>query len=294
VDLYAEQFDNDVFHHATFADLINSHQRPFLVMGATDISLGHRFDFTQEQFDFLYSDLASVPLARAVAASASFPVFLSPLAFENHPHPADFQEPPWIAAALSDKENQPRLAQRAADLRSYEDTRDRKHIRLIDGAISDYMGLREPLESFLTDKSSPDELSIRRMLSGGAIKKLIIISVNAVRTPAHGWDQNPSAPSWYDMLWFTAETPIRNNSADTVALFKDLLKADVSKAAGRYETFFITADFAGVPDPALRNRLENIQTTLSLNRQQVDDLRKAAAESLKNSPEFNRALSALQ
>jgi hypothetical protein len=44
--------------------------RPFVVINAAVLSTGARFPFTQGQFDLLCSDLGSVPIARAVAASA--------------------------------------------------------------------------------------------------------------------------------------------------------------------------------------------------------------------------------
>jgi NTE family protein len=292
IDLAAEGYDDDLFDHATYADLMREHRRPYVIISASDVTQGSRFEFTQEQFDFLYSDLASVPLARAVAASSAFPVFLSPLTFDNHPHGSDFTEPGWISGALADADAAPRLARRADDLRSYENAVLRPHVRLLDGAITDYMGLRGPMEGF---QSEAPDFSIRRLLRAGKIKKLVIISVNAVRTPSPNWDRKPWAPGWYDMLWYTAATPIRNNSFETVTVFKDLLAADAKAVAGPpYESYFITVDFNGVPDEALRRRLENIETSLSLKPGEADDLRRGAAGALEASPEFNNLLNTLR
>ncbi len=294
IDLAAESYDHDLFDRATYADLIRGHRRPFVIISASDVTQGSRFEFTQEQFDFLYSDLGSVPLARAVAASSAFPVFLSPLTFDNHPHGADFAEPAWISSALAHADAAPRVSRRADDLRSYENAVLRPHVRLLDGAITDYMGLRGPMEGF---QSEAPDFSIRRLLNAGKIKKLVIISVNAVRTPAPNWDRKPWAPSWYDMLWYTAATPIRNNSFDTVTVFKDLLAADAKSAAGGaappYESYFVSVDFNSVPDEALRRRLENIETSLSLKAGESDDLRRGAAGALQASPEFGRLLRSL-
>jgi NTE family protein len=295
IDLAAETYDADLFDHATYADLVRERRRPFVILSASDVTRGCRFEFTQEQFDFMYSDLGSVPLARAVAASSAFPVFLSPLTFDNQPHGGDFTEPAWISAALADADVSPRLARRAEDLRSYENSVLRPHVRLLDGAIADYMGLRGPMEGFVSE--APD-FSIRRLINAGKIKKLVIISVNAVRTPAPNWDRKPWAPGWYDMLWYTAATPIRNNSFDTVTVFKDLLAADAKAGAGgtapAYESYFVSVDFNGVPDDALRRRLENIETSLSLKAGEADDLRRGAAGALEASPEFGRLVQALR
>jgi hypothetical protein len=314
VDLAAEDYDREVFNGATYGDLIKARQRPYLLLTAADISLGRRFEFTQEQFDFLYSDLASVPLARAVAASAAFPVFLSPVAFENYPHGTDFAEPAWVPAALGSKDALPRLARRAGDLRSYEDTANRPHVRLLDGAMADYMGLRAPLEAL---QSTEGDFSIRRMIEQGRIKKLVVISVNSVRTPPIVWDRRIGAPNWYDVLWFTAETPIRNNSFDAVMEFKEMLAADQAALAGQkryvealrrtdpaaaarvkilpeYQSYFVTVDFAGVKDAGLRQRLENVKTGLSLKAGEVDDLRRGAAAALRDSEELRRVIRELE
>jgi NTE family protein len=295
IDLAAETYDHDLYDGATYADLMRDHRRPYVILSASDITHGCRFEFTQEQFDFLYSDLGSVPLARAVAASAAFPVFLSPVTLDNQPHGGDFTEPAWISTALANASASPRIARRAGDLRACENAVARPHVRLLDGAIADYMGLRGPMEGFQSD--APD-FSLRRLLNAGKIKKLVIISVNAVLTPAPDWDRKPSAPGWYDMLYYTASTPIRNNSLDTVTVFKDLLAADAKAAAetGRppYESYFISVDFNSVPDDALRRRLEAIETSLAIKPAQADDLRRGAALSLEASPDFANLLRTLR
>lgn len=81
IELAVDLYDEVVFKHATFATLLQPapHRRPYLLLNATDMTLGARFEFTQDQFDLLCSDLSRVPVARAVAASSAFPVLLSPL-----------------------------------------------------------------------------------------------------------------------------------------------------------------------------------------------------------------------
>ena len=68
-DLAAEYYDHLLFKGATFADLASRAGRPFLSINATDLGSGARFEFTQDEFDLLHSDLASFPISRAVAAS---------------------------------------------------------------------------------------------------------------------------------------------------------------------------------------------------------------------------------
>ena len=50
-----------------------------IVATATDISTGSRLGFTQSDFDLLCSDVDTVPLSRAAAASSAVPLVLSPV-----------------------------------------------------------------------------------------------------------------------------------------------------------------------------------------------------------------------
>lgn len=50
----------------------------------TDLSTGARFDFKQDRFDLLCSDLSSVRLARAAATWSAVPVVLSPVTYSNY------------------------------------------------------------------------------------------------------------------------------------------------------------------------------------------------------------------
>lgn len=83
-NLYAEH----VFGNRTFGDLKNR-PRPYLVVNATDMSTGARFEFTQEQFDLLCADLDSIPIARGVAASSAFPGLLNSMTNRQLQHEPD-------------------------------------------------------------------------------------------------------------------------------------------------------------------------------------------------------------
>lgn len=291
-DLFAELFDDEVYDHLTYADLIREHRRPYVLLNAADFSLGARFEFSQEQFDCLNSDLASVSLGRAVAASMATPVLVPPMIFVNHPRESNCGEPAWRPATESGPAASPRVQRRVEFLRSYKDAANRPYIRLVDGGYGGYLGLEGVAVAFL----SPDmDFSIRRLINERKIKKLVIISANAIRTPDMQWDKTLRSPGWFDLLYFGLTMPIRNNSVEMVTALRDLLNADhADKDRPLYETYFITVDFTGVQDPALRQRLEQMPTSLTLQREQIDDLRRAATETLHNSKEYQRLLKDLK
>jgi hypothetical protein len=104
IDMADEYYNQTVFEGKTFADLLKKPQGsvPFLVLNATDISINHRFEFTQDQFDLLCSDLSGVTLSRAVAASSDFPVAFAPLTLNNYKVDCG-PLPEWIGPALDRK-----------------------------------------------------------------------------------------------------------------------------------------------------------------------------------------------
>ncbi len=73
-----------MFHGATSADLYTRGYRPFLIVNATEVALAARFEFTQDNFDEVCSDLSHFSLARAVAASSLVPVLLTPITVRNY------------------------------------------------------------------------------------------------------------------------------------------------------------------------------------------------------------------
>lgn len=54
-----------------------------LFINATEMKYGERFEFTQDQFDLLCTDLGSFPLSRAVATSMAAPLLFSPIILWN-------------------------------------------------------------------------------------------------------------------------------------------------------------------------------------------------------------------
>src|SRR5262245_48769524 len=68
----AEYFGSRLFDDKTFADLQDSElpvKRPYLLIGATDLSTAKLFNFTRTQLNCIGSDLSKFPIGHAVAAS---------------------------------------------------------------------------------------------------------------------------------------------------------------------------------------------------------------------------------
>ena len=79
-------YDRLMFHGATFADLAER-GRPQVSVNATDINFGRPFGSLPQTFDVICFDLASLPIARAVAASNGLPVLFSPVTLRRYRGP---------------------------------------------------------------------------------------------------------------------------------------------------------------------------------------------------------------
>jgi len=103
VDVLRNRLDDALFHHATFADMYGRRGTPLVLLNATDMARGEVFTFRASSFDNLCSNLADFPLAAGVAASAAFPVLLTPVSLKNWSRtgcPVD-PYPPSIRSAVS-------------------------------------------------------------------------------------------------------------------------------------------------------------------------------------------------
>lgn len=76
-DAVVQVLDEQLFHHATFADL--NPDRPKLLLNATDALTGEPFVISDESFAGLASPLSSFGVARAVYMSAAYPGVFNPV-----------------------------------------------------------------------------------------------------------------------------------------------------------------------------------------------------------------------
>ena len=78
-NVLAEELDTTLFKGTTFGQLAQLPGRPYLIIGATDLSTGAEFNFTSDRLALLCSSIDRVPMAVAVASSSAVPVLCSPL-----------------------------------------------------------------------------------------------------------------------------------------------------------------------------------------------------------------------
>lgn len=305
-ELAAEYYDEILFEGATFDDLLRR-SAPRVVVTGTDISTGSRFSFTQNDFDLICSDLSKVRLSRAAAASSAVPILLSPVTFNNYGGKCGYRYPAWVQAVI-DPEHRARPAgrplQRYHEMARLQDGADRPYIHLVDGGVSDNLGLRGVLEGMEVLEASRQ---FRQELGFARFSRLAVIIVNSHSAPDNDWDRSESGPGAISLMLQSTHVPIDRYSYESVELLKDLFArwnmlrelatlrartsgARASDAPPDVGLYAIDVSFDAIPDPQERHYFLNLPTSLVLSAEQVDRLREAAGRLLRESTEFEALL----
>jgi len=309
-ELASELYDEILFNGATFGDLDRG-KGPMILASATDISTGSRFVFTQRIFDILCSDLDALPLSRAAAASSAVPVVLSAITINNYGGTCNRVTPAWVKLFV-DSDNPPRPAARAIrsleSEEAYGDSAHRPYLHLVDGGVSDNVGMRAVLDSLeileaLYERGIPTPLDSAR--------RIIVFIVNSLSSPPTNWDESENPPGTVDILLKSAGTPIDAFSFEAVELLKDtaaqwrsarLVGNSAAMAANKdpkvaaalrvpnAEIYAIDVSFAALKDKAELDYLNRQPTSFVLTPEAVDRLRAAAGTIIVDSPEFKRLL----
>lgn len=313
IDLAAEYYDQNVFKHSTFSDLYKRGKRPYIILNASDMTLGDRFEFTQKQFDPICSDLSDYPIARAVAASSAFPGLLSPITIKNYAGTCNYKEPLWVSNALLDRDVTKRNFLDANHFKSYQDSENRKYIHLLDGGISDNIGLRGPTQALATNHGPWDLLD---MIGLNKVKKVVFIVVNAKNEPDTTLDKKESSPNLGSVLSTVVNAPMDNYSFDTIeqlnAIIREWKKDDLAYAhcvavvkdncpgaslppqPAAVEFYPVVISFDSLADARERTYFKNLPTTFTLPAADVNRLIEVGGRLLNESGEFQRLLKDLQ
>ena len=304
-ELAADYYDEILFEGATFGDLIDK-PGPVAIATGTDLSTGSRFVFFQNDFDLICSDLNKVRLSRAAAASSAVPIVLSPVTFNNYGGKCGYKYPAWVKD-VADPENRARPAGRAVqryrEMRDFQKSEERPYIHLVDGGVSDNLGVRGVLEGL-------EELSasgaFREEVGFGVIRRIVLLVVNSRSDPATEWDRRESPPGAISQLLQSSGVPIERYSFETIELMKDraeiaswrrellvararLSGATEEQAEASVPKITVQAldvSFDAISDPEERAAFMNLPTSFVLPPDDVDRLREFAGRLLRQSPEY--------
>jgi NTE family protein len=313
-ELAGQLYDKILFHGATFADLERA-GGPVIAVGATELTSGARIVFLPQNFDVMCADLSSFKLSRAAAASSAVPVVLSPVTINNYGGQCGYRTPAWLKA-FADQRNPPRPAgrilKRLEELEQLDDASEDRYFHLVDGAVSDNLGLRgvlDFLEAFeaLRLAGQPTPLD--------HVRRIIIFVVNSASSPSFDWNERENSPSAVSILTKAAGVPVDRYASESIELLRDIdarwtaqrairdsaafdKKKDpavgwVANAANA-DIYAIEVSFRVLTDEKERDYLNQLPTSFALPADAVDRLRAAAKKIILASPDFQEMLKTYQ
>lgn len=301
-ELAADLYDEVLFHGATFADL-SRQPGAFVAINATDVATGARFSYTQYHFDLLCANLAPLRISSAVAASSAVPGLLSAVTLNNYAGSweCDLASAVRKSAAASNTNVFPRARFHFAELASYLNRKEQPYIHLVDGGVSDNLGIRSVLDGIYAAESHP---SVNDLYDLSRIQRVAIIVVNAYSKPDRGWALREISPGTLTLAVEAATIPIDRYSLETIELLEEQierwrqrqLRERGSAAAARKEIRFfpIVVDFAAIPNPEERREFMQQPTSFVLSNKAVDELREVGGRLLRISPTYQKLLADLR
>jgi len=206
-----------------------------------------------------------------------------------------------------------RALQRYTEMKAFQNSQDRPYIHLVDGGVSDNIGMRMVMETFEQLGASA---SFREEVGFGGYRRVVVIVVNARSSPRTEWDRSEAPPGFIEQLLQSTSVPIDRYSFETIETMKDrvqlyawrreLLVAQARLAGAteaeaetranailpKLDHYAMSVSFDEIPDPQERDYFMGLPTSFVLPAEAVDRLRDVAGRLLRQSPDYQRMLRA--
>jgi NTE family protein len=299
----ARAYDETMFHGATFKDLMRL-GRPVVAIGATDISYGNFFGFTQEYFDLICSDLSEFPIARAVAASNGFPGLFSPVTLTSHAADCGGRRPGWERRVDESKRHDPlsSLGRQAAILDQYLDPTRTRYVHLADGGVADNLALRVAGAMMQNLAQSPQAITARK---ADRFRRILLLSIDGEGAQDTSVAQRKAVGGLFSLFGLVSGGQIDHYNFETLNTVKAQLR-DFAQAlrtarcargpmidgapCGDVQAELIHISLAGMPDGPEKAELLAIPTGLTLQTRDVDLLVTAGQTAITTSAPLRQFL----
>lgn len=283
-DEMARIYDELLFDGASYGDLAKL-GRPFLGVQATDFANEAPFVFSQETFDWICSDISSLPLARAVAASNGFPILFSPISLKNYSHDKSQSctRPTWVKEYITVEDELSRRRNLAELATSYLDKRESAYVHLLDGGVSDNLALRGLIQLMApATESAPGEVERLKR-----VQHVLIVSVDGQAEPDKQLSEVPYLDSIFRILGAVTSTVIDRYGFETLIHAREMTERLAGGIARRdcppgadqkplpcrsVSPHFARVSLADLADGEARTRLAAIPTGLTIADEDVDAL----------------------
>jgi NTE family protein len=219
-DLAAEYYDKNLFDGKTFEDMFDG-RGPVIAINGTDMTAGARVTFLPRSFNLICSDLAKFPVARACAASSAVAGVLSPITLKNYAGTCGFKLPEEVERVLGERRGNRRQRMLADEIQIFMDSKKKSYIHLLDGGLSDNLGLRAAVDPLLFWGDIWTTLKLTRMEN---IRKIAFILVNAEKKIDTKWDRYSFLPTFGAMVSSYSTIAIQRYNVETVALVQESFK----------------------------------------------------------------------
>ncbi|MGA7325990.1 MAG: patatin-like phospholipase family protein [Rhodomicrobium sp.] len=300
--------DKNLFHGATYADVLKP-GHPQLWINASDIYNRTTFIYNTVNFGALCSDLRRYPLSEAVAASAALPLIFAPIVIQNYADRCEFNAPDWVYSA--DRPGAPAILRAsAAAVRRYRENTDVKFVKLLDGGMTDNLGLSGFVLELGAATKPYEPLTPRQAVN---LKRFLFIVVDAGRPPGGDLAKDADSPELLDLIQAVSDTAVDANVRAAYDAFvaemekwRDrlidyrcgLTPPDVVALRGSTEGWDCHAlsmqvakvSFEGMREPSVKARLDRIPTRFKLPKDDVDLLITSAGSLLRQNPGYKEFL----
>jgi NTE family protein len=296
-DLEVEYLDQELFRGATVSDLMT--RSPRVIISSTDLVRAQPFAFTREQLNGICVDPTTIPVARAVFASAATPIYFAPLVMRSYPGQCGYQPPPF-APATGDLEDDGLRRERAERLRSFLDVSRGPYLHLADGAFSDNLGARAFLDEVELGDTVTDALR-RNGYSRARRMLFIVVDARTGFDPKYAKDPKPIGIK--HVMDAVVSVTFNRYSFETMNLLRARVgrwekevRATRCKVAlaipdcNKFDVDLVELSFEQVKEKSEREYLDRIPTAFTLSSEEIIRLRRAAHTLIDESPEMKHFL----
>lgn len=296
---FARWLDEHLFERSTFS-AFRKPDRPIVWLTASDIYNNTPFLFTHDTFAALCSDIDDLKIADAVGASAAFPVAFAPVILQTPKAGCQYSRPHWLQQALDANVPSIRLQAYARALDSYQSNADLGFVRLLDGGLTDNLGLTGLTLERAAAQTPYAPLSPEQAVR---LRNFLFIVTDAGVHTQYKWGISPITTRLDKVMAAASDTALAaatRSGFDAIDLALDqwqealvryrcgLTRGEVLRLRGTLEQWdcrdvTITTERISFreADPGLFDSLNTIPTRLNLPRDQVDLIVSAAQEAIR-------------
>jgi NTE family protein len=282
-DLEVEYFDEELFNGATVHDVMT--RSPRVIVSATDLVRAKPFAFTREQLNGICVDPKSVPVARAVFASAATPIYFAPLVMRTFAGQCGYQPPENLDFDATGARDVYRK-ERADRLLSFLDSKNAPYLHLADGAFADNLGARAILDEVALGDTVTDAL---RRNGFSRARRMLFIVVDARTGFDETYAQQPNPIGIKDVMNAVVSVTFNRYSFETMNLMRNRVKTWETEVRNtrckvalpipdcdKFDVDLVELSFERIREPAEREYLDRVPTAFTLSSEQIIRLRRAA------------------